>query len=147
MEQLELELVTPRKMDSRMRDVWEKILDIGLEYNCSLYANNLEQQKDMTKLRCQVAVQARSAFPSIHLPPLYWRPKYHLRFPPDFQRMVFTFMVCNRRECKPYLPMEVIWCVLEMLDYTMLGHDWAMPVGMLTPQLVKLAHLMQRSIV
>jgi hypothetical protein len=89
-------------------DVWEKLLEINWrEKNCT----------QMTKLRCQVAV-----YLSLQgLPPLYWRPKYHLRFPPDFQRKVFTFMVCNRRGCKPYLPMEVIWCVLEMLDYTMLG--------------------------
>ena len=97
---------TPRKMDSRMLDVWEKLLDAGREYDCS----------QMTKLRCQFAVD-------VSLPPLYWRPKYHLRFPPDFQRMVFTFMVCNRRRRwgLPWLPMEVIWCVLEMLDYTTLG--------------------------
>jgi hypothetical protein len=85
-------------------DVWEKLLEIGREYNCT----------QMTKLRCQVAVD-------LTIPRLFWHPKYHLRFPPDFQCMVFAFMVCNRRGCKPYLPMEVIWCVLEMLDYNTLG--------------------------
>lgn len=34
--------------------------------------------------------------------------------------MVFAFMVCNRRRYdvgKPRVPMEMIWCVLEVLDY------------------------------
>ena len=48
---------------------------------------------------------------NIFIPPLYWHPKYHLRFPRHFRRMVFAFMVCNRRELLSYLPMEMMWCI------------------------------------
>jgi hypothetical protein len=50
--------------------------------------------------------------------PLFWHTRYHHRFPREFKDMVLALVLCNKRvTCMPYLPLEMIWAVLETVQY------------------------------
>jgi Leucine-rich repeat (LRR) protein len=54
----------------------------------------------------------------LRMHPLTWHKRYHHRFPREFKDMVLTLVLCNKREtCMPYLPLEMIWAVLETVQY------------------------------
>jgi hypothetical protein len=48
---------------------------------------------------------------------LYWHPRYHMRFPDEFKRMVLAFCMCNFRFVLPYLPTEMLWAIFECLEF------------------------------
>ncbi len=54
---------------------------------------------------------------TLRVAPLYWHTRYNHRFSTAFQEMLIMFLACNRRDTKPYLPVEMIWEIFQFLTY------------------------------